>query len=390
MEGHRDHLWQRTGWGLRTQGWAGVVGAALLIVLAAGRVTATQEGIGSSIRDLASVRGVRENQLVGYGLVVGLTGTGDKSAAAFVQGSVSNMLAELGVTVPSEEINLKNVAAVVVTATLPAFAKLGQRIDVTVSSLGDARSLKGGTLVQTALRGADGSVYAVAQGPVSLGGFGAEGPGGTSQTTNHLTVGRIPAGALVEREVLAAFLEDGTLAITLHKPDFTTACRVAAAIDGVCGARTARATDAATVEVTCPDSTLAGAVSFLAQIENLKVLPADRARVVINERTGTIVAGGEVIIRPVAIAHGNLNIRVGTSTGVSQPAPFSRGETAIVTESQLDLSSAGGQFTVLNEGTTLNEIARGLNAMGVSSRDMIAIFEAIKEAGALEAELIVL
>jgi flagellar P-ring protein precursor FlgI len=358
-------------------------------LLSLGLVAGAWSAGAARIGDVARVQGVRDNQLVGYGLVVGLTGTGDKSAA-FVTQSVSTMLESMGMTIDPADVSVRNVAATIVTATLPPFSKSGARIDVTVSSLGDAKSLKGGILVQTPLRGADGRVYAVAQGPVSLGGFGAEGEGGTQQTTNHLTVGRIPSGALVEREVAAEFVRDGRLRLSLQQPDFATARRLVDAVDDVWGPGAARALDGATVEVLCPDSTRDGAVRFLAQLEELTILPADRARVVINERTGTIVAGGHVTIQPVAIAHGNLSIRVGGTTGVSQPPPFSTGETQVVTESQIDMESGSGQFTVLAEGTTLNEIARALNAMGVSSRDMIAIFQAIKEAGALQAELVVL
>jgi flagellar P-ring protein FlgI len=362
--------------------------AALLIAVRLAAVPAAASP-GVRIGDLARVQGVRDNQLVGYGLVVGLTGTGDKSAG-FVTQSVSTMLEALGITISPGDVSVRNVAAVIVTATLPPFVKAGARIDVTVSSLGDAKSLKGGILVQTPLRGADGRVYAVGQGPVSLGGFSVEAEGGSQQTTNHLTVGRVPNGALVERDVPVDFVRAGAFRLSLQQPDFATASRLVAAIDEVWGSRTALAIDAATVAVACPDTSRDGAVRFLAQLEDLTVLPTERARVVINERTGTIVAGGQVTIQPVAIAHGNLSIRVGASTGVSQPLPFSQGETALVTDSRINVDSGGGQFSVLADGTTLNEIARALNAMGVSSRDMIAIFQAIKEAGALQAELVVL
>jgi flagellar P-ring protein precursor FlgI len=371
-------------WGLRA-----TLAAAALTLLCTTAGSASPYA-GSRIRDIARIQGVRDNQLVGYGLVVGLTGTGDKSGAGFTATSVSTMLEGMGLTVPAGDISVKNAAGVVVTATLPGFIQPGSRIDVTVSSLGDAKSLKGGILVQTPLRGADGRIYAVAQGPVSLGGYGAEGPGGSSETTNHLTVGRIPDGALVERQVENILAGEEAFAIVLHRPDFTTAQRVAEAVAAFWGPGFARARDAATIEVLAPDSTLTGTVEFLSHIENLTVLPADRARVVINERTGTIVAGGQIIIHPVAISHGNLSISVEAATGVSQPLPYSRGETAYVTDSQVHTSSGGGQFTVLSQGTTLNEIAGALNAIGVSSRDMIAIFQAIKEAGALQAELVVL
>ncbi len=345
---------------------------------------------GARVRDIARIQGVRDNQLVGYGLVVGLDGTGDKSATGFTLRSMSSLLEAMGMTIAPGDMSVKNVAAVMLTATLPAFAREGSHIDVTVSSLGDAKSLKGGVLVQTPLRGADGAVYAVAQGPLSVGGFGAEGPGGASETTNHLTVARIPNGAIVEREVDFDFLQSNRFELTLLRPDFMTAKRVADAIVTRLGPHAAVPLDAGTIMVTSPDTTRSGTLKFLADVEGIEVQPTARAKVVINERTGTIVAGGEIVIQPVAISHGNLNIRVNTATGVSQPAPFSGGVTTVVPESQIGVNSGGGQFNVLEGGTTLNEIAAALNAMGVSSRDMIAIFQAIKEAGALQAELVVL
>ncbi len=346
--------------------------------------------VGARIRDIARIQGVRDNQLVGYGLVVGLDGTGDKSATGFTLRSMSSLLEAMGMTIGPDDMSVKNVAAVVITATLPAFAREGSRIDVTVSSLGDAKSLKGGILIQTPLRAADGRVYTVAQGPLSVGGYGAEGPGGTSETTNHLTVARIPNGGIVEREVELDFLQSNRFELTLNEPDFMTAKRMADAIVARMGPYAAVPIDAGTVMVTSPDTTRWGTLKFLAEVEGLEVEPSARARVVINERTGTIVAGGEIIIQPVAISHGNLNIRVTATTGVSQPPPFSPGTTAVVQESGLGIASGGGKFTVLERGTTLNEIAAALNAMGVSARDMIAIFQAIKEAGALQAELVVL
>ncbi len=361
--------------------------AALLIAVLG---TATAGAVGSRLRDIARIQGVRENQLVGYGLVVGLTGTGDKSATGFTLRSMSSLLEAMGVTISPDEMKVSNVAAVLVTATLPPFTREGSRIDLTVSSLGDAKSLKGGILVQTPLRGADGRVYAVGQGPLSIGGFGAEGPGGTSEVTNHLTVARIPGGGIVEREISIEFLESNRFEITLNQPDFLTARRVSDVIVANLGPGTAVPIDAGTVMVISPDSTHAGTVRLLGRIEDLVVEPAKRARVVINERTGTIVAGGDIIINPVAISHGNLNIRVSAETTASQPMPYSMGQTALFQQSGVGVESGGGKFTVLDQGTSLDEIARALNAMGVSSRDMIAIFQAIKEAGALQAELVVL
>lgn len=363
---------------------------ALLGALLSVLTQAADSAAASRIRDLAKIQGVRDNQLVGYGLVVGLDGTGDKSGTGFTLRSMSTMLEAMGVTVRPEDMSVKNVAAVLVTATLPAFTREGSAIDVIVSSLGDAKSLKGGMLIQTPLRAADGRVYAVAQGPLSLGGFGAEGAGGTKETTNHLTVARIPNGATVEREVTVEFTRGGRFELILNEPDFTTASRMADAIRDRLGDEAAELLDAGTILVSSPDTTREGSMRFLAQIEDLSVVPVVPARVVINERTGTIVAGGEIVIQPVAIAHGNLNIRVDGFTGVSQPPAFSGGTTALVQSSDVGVQSGGGQFTVLNQGTTLNEIARALNVMGVTSRDMIAIFQAIKEAGALQAELVVL
>jgi flagellar P-ring protein FlgI len=346
---------------------------------------------GARIRDLGRIGGVRDNQLVGYGLVVGLTGTGDKSATGFTLKSMSSLLEAMGVTIRPEEMSVKNVAAVMITATLPPFTRPGSAIDVVVSSLGDAKSLKGGILVQTTLLAADGKVYAVAQGPLSVGGFSAEGAGGTSESTNHLTVARIPDGALVEREVPVDFASDGRFEIVLDNPDFTTARRVSDAIVGNLGNNTAEPLDASTIRVVSPDTTAAGTIRFLSKVQDLRVVPVARARVVFNERTGTIVVGGDIVIQPVAISHGNLNIRVNTTTGVSQAQPFAQGgATSVYQQSGVGIRSGGGQFTVVDSGTTLEEIAGALNAMGVSSRDMIAIFQAIKEAGSLQAELVVL
>ncbi len=374
----------------RPAGGRGILAALLAILALALAGGDAAQAAGARIRDIARIQGVRDNQLVGYGLVVGLDGTGDKSATGFTLRSMSSLLEAMGMTIAPNDMSVKNVAAVMVTATLPAFAREGSRIDVTVSSLGDAKSLKGGVLIQTPLRGADQGIYAVAQGPLSLGGFGAEGPGGTSETTNHLTVARIPNGAIVEREVEFDFLQSNRFELTLLEPDFVTARRVADAIVGRLGKNAAVPLDAGTIMVTSPDTTRSGTLKFLADVEGIEVQPSTRARVVINERTGTIVAGGEIVIQPVAISHGNLSIKVNASTGVSQPAPFSEGVTTTVPESQVGVSSGGGQFSVLERATTLNEIAAALNAMGVSSRDMIAIFQAIKEAGALQAELVVL
>ncbi|MCA9758142.1 MAG: flagellar basal body P-ring protein FlgI [Candidatus Eisenbacteria bacterium] len=340
------------------------------------------------IRDIAQFRGIRENQLVGYGLVMGLDGTGDRKGTGFTLRSMSNLLESVGLTVSPEEMNVKNVAAVMVTATLPAFSKRGGRIDVTVASIGDASSLEGGILVQTPLEGADGRVYAVAQGPVSVGGFSADSPGGSTVSQNQVTVGRIPDGALVEQEILSEGFANDHLELALHRPDITTADRVARAIESIKPGTIA--VDPATVRV--PADSTDSWVSLMAQIGDLKVDPASPARIVVNERTGTIVAGGEVKVRPVAIAHGNLSIRIENVTDVYQPGPFSPdgATTATADQSNIDVSQDRARFVALPSSSSIAELAEALNTLGVTPRDVIAIFQALKEAGALDAELLIL
>lgn len=344
---------------------------------------------GVRVKDLASISGVRQNQLIGYGLVVGLDGTGDRGRTGFTQQTLANMLEGLGLSLSPEAIRVKNVAAVVLTATLPPFARPGSQIDVVVSSLGDATDLKGGTLIQTPLRGADGQVYAVAQGAVSVGGFQVEGAGGSSVQRNHVTVGRVPNGALIEREVPSTFLKSGNLTIALDDPDFTTASRMARAISQEFGAPVAMARDPGTVTVYQADS-LANPVDFIARVEQVVVAPEEPARVVINERTGTIVAGSTVSLSEVAISHGNLNLEVTTSYEVTQPEPFGQGQTAVTPETRVKAGEDRGGVVVVNESATIQDVARALNAIGASPRDIISIFQAIKAAGALHAELIIL
>ncbi len=367
------------------------------------------EGVAHALRikELAYVRGVRPNELIGYGLVVGLNGTGDKSGTKFTIQSLANMLTRMGVTVKASDIKVKNVAAVVVTAKLPPFAKRGTRIDVVVSSIGDASSLQGGTLLLTPLRGADGLVYAVAQGPVSVGGFSVGGAGGGRVQKNHPTVGRIPGGALVEREV-PLFLEDGALSIYLRRPDFTTAMRVAEAINRKMGGRIAFAQDAASIKVRVPKEYEGRIVPFIASIEAIEVRPDALAKVVIDERTGTIVMGERVRIRTVAVSHGNLSVEIKELKRVSQPMPFAPpppagtppvvpqpgetvvapgGQTVVVPESQVKVEEEKGKVALIEEGVTIGEVVRALNALGVSTRDLISILQAIEAAGALEGEL---
>lgn len=342
------------------------------------------------VRDLAQFQGVRENQLVGYGLVVGLDGTGDKRTTGFTLRTMSNLLESVGVTLRPEEMQIKNVAAVMVTAALPPFARPGSRLDVTISSIGDATSLRGGVLVQTALMAADGAVYAVAQGPLLVGGYQADSPGGSRVSQNQVTVARIPGGAIVERETGWELPRNGAMTLLLDRPDFTTADRVARAIAVATGQPTV-AIDAGTVRVALED-TLASPVGLMARIGEIDVEPGAPARVVINERTGTIVAGGDVRLLPVAIAHGSLSIRVSNRTEVYQPGPFSPPgtTTATVPQSSIEVSDTAGAFFASNGTSSLDELAAALNTLGVTPRDVIAIFQALRAAGALPAELVVL
>lgn len=343
------------------------------------------------VRDIGYFEGMRENQLVGYGLVVGLDGTGDKKSTGFTMRSMSTLLESVGLTIRPEEMSVKNVAAVLVTASLPPYARSGSRLDVTVSSIGDASSLRGGVLVQTALEGADGEIYAVAQGPLSVGGFSADSPGGTRVSQNQVTVGRIPTGAIVEREVARSTEPKQQLDLVLNRPDFTTAQRVVDAITRRTGGG-AIALDPGTVRIQLPDSAVASSVGWMAKIGELEVETGAPARVVVNERTGTVVAGGAVTMHAVAISHGNLSIRVQNRTDVYPPAPFSPpGTTAArADQSEISVTDQGGNFVTLQGTATIEELAGALNTLGVSPRDVIAIFQALREAGALDAELVIL
>ncbi len=341
------------------------------------------------IKDIARVDGVRNNQLIGYGLVVGLNGTGDKSGVEFTVQSTANLLERLGVSVSPRDIKLKNVAAVIVTATLPPFARAGQRVDVTVSSIGDAKSLQGGTLLLTPLRAPNGEVYAVAQGAVLIGGFGAQAAGGGVQQ-NHPTVGRIPGGALLERDAPLPDLREGYVDLVLNRPDFTTAARLAQAVKGAFGPEAARALDAGRVRVWVPQDHAGDPVGFLAALEAVPVEPDAVARVVVDERTGTVVMGQEVRIRPVAISHGNLTVQVRPYLEVSQPAPLSAGQTVAREGAEVTVTEEEARVLMLEPGESLASLVRALNALGVSPRDLVAIFQALKAAGALQAELDVL
>ncbi|MDJ0847868.1 MAG: flagellar basal body P-ring protein FlgI [Myxococcota bacterium] len=339
------------------------------------------------VKDLASVKGVRENQVIGYGLVVGLNGTGDREGTEFTVRSLASLLAKLGIGVDPEEIEVRNVAAVMVTAMLPPFARNGSRIDAVVSSMGDARSLEGGTLLMTPLFGTDGEVYAIGQGPLSVGGFSAAG-GGSSVQKNHPTVGRIAGGVTIEREL--PFRIDGRdeFELALSSPDFTTALRTAAAINEAFGSPVAEAVDSGTIVLWVPPEYATRAVSFMAAVESVEVRPDARARVVVNERTGTVVMGADVKIAKVAVSHGSLSVTISTNREASQPSPFSAaGDTAIVENVDVEAAEEAASLSVIGGPVTIAELVRGLNAMGVTPRDLIAILQAIKASGAMSAEL---
>ncbi len=339
------------------------------------------------VKDLASVKGVRENQVIGYGLVVGLNGTGDREGTEFTVRSLSSLLAKLGIGVDPDEIEVRNVAAVMVTAMLPPFARNGSRIDALVSSLGDAKSLEGGTLLMTPLFGTDGEVYAIGQGPVSVGGFSAGG-GGSSVQKNHPTVGRIAGGVTVERELPFRIDDRDEFELALAAPDFTTALRTAAAINEFFGGRVAEAVDSGTIVLWVPPEYAARAVSFMAAVESVEVRPDLRARVVVNERTGTVVMGADVRIATVAVSHGSLSVTISANREASQPSPFSvGGETEVVENVDVEAVEEAASLSVLGGPVTIAELVRGLNAMGVTPRDLIAILQAIKASGAMAAEL---
>lgn len=361
---------------------------ATLLLLA---LCAPAKAAGTRLKELASIEGVRENQLIGYGLVVGLAGTGDRRQAAFSAQSLTNMLQRMGVAVSPTALQVKNTAAVMVTATLPPYAQPGTRIDVTAAALGDAPNLQGGLLLLTSLRAADGHVYAVGQGAVVTGGFVAGRPG-NSQTLNHPTVGRVPGGALVERAAPSTAL-GSIVRLQLRHADFTTAARIAQALNhrfAAGGEPLARPENAALVSVTVPPAYVSRAVEFVAELELLAV-EADRpARVVVNERTGTITMGKEVRISPVAILHGNLTVEIQTSFSVSQPPPLSAGTTEVVPKVAVGIKEETARNLVLKQGATVEELVRALTSIGSTPRDVIAILQSLRAAGALEAELEVL
>ncbi|PRX35746.1 flagellar P-ring protein precursor FlgI [Orenia metallireducens] len=344
------------------------------------------------IKDITRIKGVRDNQLLGYGLVVGLNGTGDGNNSQFTVQSVANMLRNFGVIVDPEELGMDNVAAVMVTAKLPPFVHEGSEIDVTLSSIGDADSLQGGTLLMTPLYGPAGNeVYAVAQGSVSIGGFN-EGGGGNQVRQNHTTVGRVPNGALIEKEVPMSFTSNEHVTLVLANPNFATAQRISDVINGTFGYTPqggyyAQAIDAGQVEIKVPNYYENKVVNFISRLEQLEVRPDTEAKVVINERTGTIVMGHNVRLSKVSVAHGNLTVTIATQENVSQPDPFTDGQTEVTEETDIDVSEENSRLMVLPKGSSIADVVKGLNAVGASPRDIIAILQAIKQSGALHAEL---
>jgi flagellar P-ring protein precursor FlgI len=343
----------------------------------------------SRVKDLTEVQGIRDNMLVGYGLVVGLNGTGDSlKNAPFTQQSIQTMLERLGVNTRGETMQTKNVAAVMVTANLPAFAGQGSRIDVSVSAMGDAKNLQGGTLLVTPLLGADGSIYAVGQGPVATGGFSAQGDAG-SVTRGVPTAGRISNGAIVEKETGFKLASLDVLKLSLHNPDLTTATRIASAVNAYLGNKVAVASDPSNVQLSIPVNYPGGVMALLTDIEQVKVDPDQPAKVIIDENSGVIVMGADVRISTVAIDQGNLTIRVQETPQVSQPTPFSNtGDTVVVPRTSIQIDdSKGNKLAVLHQGVSLQSMVDGLNALGVGPRDIISILQAIKAAGALQADI---
>jgi flagellar P-ring protein precursor FlgI len=360
-----------------------------LIVLFVCAVSARAEP--TRLKDLVSLEGVRDNQLIGYGLVVGLNGTGDKQLTLFSVQSLANMLNRMGTTIDPGKMQVKNTAAVMVSANLPSFAQPGTKIDFTAAAIGDAKSLQGGLLLMTPLKAADGQVYAVAQGAVITGGF-VSGRGGTTQTVNHPTVGRTPEGAIVERAP-PSIAPGSHLKLQLHQADFTTAARVADVLNKKFarpGSMVARAESPGVIAVDVPASYSTRTVEFVAEIENLTVEPDKRAIVAINERTGTIVIGKDVKISPVAIMHGSMSVEVRTNLEVSQPEPLSQGKTLVVPQVDVTTKEEKAKSIVLKKGATVEELVRSLQAIGSTPRDIIAILQNIRAAGALDAEITIL
>lgn len=361
----------------------------LLLGLALALPAATADAPKTRLKELVSVEGIRDNQLIGYGLVVGLAGTGDKRQTVFSAQTLSNMLERMGVSVAPTALQAKNTASVMITATLPPFAQPGTRLDVTVAAIGDASNLQGGLLLLTPLKAANGEVFAVAQGPVVTGGFVAGAGGGNAQTLNHPTAGRVPAGAIVENSPPSVLAGD-QLRLQLRRADFTNAARVTAAINrqfGEPGRPAAKAANPSLILVDIPADFSERSVEFLAMVENLELNVDRTAKIVINERTGTVVMGKEIRISPVSILHGNLTVEVETRFAVSQPGAFSSGETAVVPQVGVGVKEERAREISLKEGASIEDLIRALSAIGSTPRDIIAILQNLRAAGALDAEL---
>ena len=363
-----------------------IITAAVFILILTALAASPAQAV--RLKDIATFEGVRPNQIIGYGLVVGLNGTGDKTGTTFTVQSLTNMLKRMGLTVPASAIRVKNVAAVMVTADLPPFVKPGSKIDVLVSSLGDSSSLLGGTLLATPLKGVDGKIYAMAQGPLSIGGFAVSGESGGAQK-NHPTVGRIVQGATVEREVPIRWQGKNDMTIKLSQPHFTTASRLARLINDRLPTAAARPIDASTVRFNVPGNFQNNLAVMVAELENLDIRPDAVAKIIIDERTGTVVVGENVRISTVAVAHGNLSIQIRESAQVSQPGAFAPPGAATVVTPQTDIQVQEGadQLMMVEAGPTINDVVKAINAIGATPRDLIMIFQAIKAAGALHAEL---
>ena len=368
-------------------GRALIVWAFMLIMIALSGAANAER-----IKDIASIEGVRDNQLLGYGLVVGLDGTGDKvSSSPFVEQSMKSMLAQLGIVVPPGiNINPKNVAAVVVHANLPAFTKPGQKIDITVSSVGDSKSLRGGSLLMTPLKGIDGKVYAIGQGNLVVGGISASGADGSSITVNIPSVGRIPGGATIEREVPSPFGDLPFLTFNLNQSDFTTAQNIVKAIDDYLGPGTAKAIDATSIRVNAPRDK-SQRVSFVSIVENLEVDPGQTsAKVIVNSRTGTVVINNTVRLSPAAVSHGSLTVTISEAQAVSQPNMLAEGETTVVPQTDVAIGQENNPMFLFSPGVNLNDVVRAVNQVGAAPSDLVAILEALKQAGSLKAELLVI
>ena len=378
----------------------------LLLIILAFILFSPSAGESARIKDIVSIKGIRPNQLFGYGLVIGLNGSGDKGGTSFTIQGLANMLEHMGIHVSAADLKVSNVAAVMVSATLPPFARIGKRIDVTLSSIGDAKSLQGGTLLLTPVEGVDGKVYALAQGAVSVGGFSTGGAAGGGVTKNHPTVARISGGATVEREIPLSLKNRQELTIILNDPDFSTASRIAGVINSRLGEDLTKPIDSGTLKFRIPPKFQDRVVELIAQIGSFDVVPDAVAKIIVSERTGTVVIGENVRILKVAIAHGNLSIQIKESTEVSQPVPFAPsgegtppaqmeggvvvapgGSTVVSPESDLTVSEDKNRLLLLPEGRTIGELIRALNAIGVTPRDLITILQAMKAAGALQAEL---